>query len=560
MERFRSTTFLIFILIVSFLLRFVFLARFPVSLSIDEVIIGYDSYSLLKTGRDHWGEFLPLAFRSIGDYKPPVLVYLMIPAVAIFGLNEFGIRFTVALIGSISPLIAYLLAKKLIGNKNIGLLTAFLLAISPWHINFSRSTFEAILALFFLMSGVYLFLWGVENKGKRWWLSGILLSLSIYSYHAERVFTPLLILVIFFLFKKKIFRYKKEALRAVLISFVFLLPFIFIMLSPKGQTRARISIFLNDYELSTRWKEAEKDQLHNFWGKIGNNYFVYASSFWAKRYLEYSDLDYLFFKGMRYTHDKFPDVGLMFIWELPFFLLGLFVLVNKSLLKDKSKRRLFWAWLLLGPLPASLANNSQHPLRSLTTIPIPQIISATGIWFFWKWFKKQVTCLRLRRICFFAFATAVVVNLAYYLDIYYVHYPVHYSHYLMYGMKEASLYAWKHRKEYDQVIFDPQFGVEDKNITSIPFAYVLTYGKVDPVIIQKARESGVSPLAFENFVFRSVNWAEDRKLKNALLIASFWSFPLKQIPSQQIVKVIPLYNGMPMFYLVKTNGGMELRD
>ncbi|MBU4431115.1 hypothetical protein KKB16_03350, partial [Patescibacteria group bacterium] len=36
----------------------------------DETAIGYNAYSILKTGKDEYGEFLPLIFKSFGDYKP----------------------------------------------------------------------------------------------------------------------------------------------------------------------------------------------------------------------------------------------------------------------------------------------------------------------------------------------------------------------------------------------------------------------------------------------------------------------------------------------------------
>jgi len=61
-------------LIIGIILRFWQLTKYPVSLSMDETAIGYNAYSILKTGKDEWGEFLPLAFKSVGDYKPPVNV------------------------------------------------------------------------------------------------------------------------------------------------------------------------------------------------------------------------------------------------------------------------------------------------------------------------------------------------------------------------------------------------------------------------------------------------------------------------------------------------------
>lgn len=65
----------------------------------DEAAIGYDAYSILKTGRDHWGEHLPLFARSFGDYDEATYRYLVVPSVWLFGLNEFATRLPAALIG-----------------------------------------------------------------------------------------------------------------------------------------------------------------------------------------------------------------------------------------------------------------------------------------------------------------------------------------------------------------------------------------------------------------------------------------------------------------------------
>jgi len=101
--------------------RFYKLSQHPVSLSMDEVSIGYNAYSILKTGRDEWGQSFPLAFRSVGDYKPPVNIYLTVPSIAFFGLTEFAVRAPVALLGSLSVIVFIFLLKEL-EVKRIGYL------------------------------------------------------------------------------------------------------------------------------------------------------------------------------------------------------------------------------------------------------------------------------------------------------------------------------------------------------------------------------------------------------------------------------------------------------
>src|SRR3990167_11100592 len=99
------------IMILAFFLRFNKVTEIPPSLNWDEVSIGYNAYSILKTGKDEWNQFLPLHFKSYGEYKLPTQIYFSIPGVAIFGLNELGVRITPIVYGTLTVLLLFFLAK-----------------------------------------------------------------------------------------------------------------------------------------------------------------------------------------------------------------------------------------------------------------------------------------------------------------------------------------------------------------------------------------------------------------------------------------------------------------
>src|SRR3990172_5340154 len=122
------------VVLLAFFLRVNKVTEVPPSLNWDEVSIGYNAYSILKTGKDEWGEFLPLHFKSYGEYKLPAQIYASIPAIAIFGLNEFGVRITPVVYGTLTVFLLYLLVQELYRKKEISLISSFLLAISPFHI------------------------------------------------------------------------------------------------------------------------------------------------------------------------------------------------------------------------------------------------------------------------------------------------------------------------------------------------------------------------------------------------------------------------------------------
>jgi 4-amino-4-deoxy-L-arabinose transferase-like glycosyltransferase len=208
----------------AFLLRVIGLTNYPVGFTADEASFGYDAYSILKTGKDQWGQSFPLTFRSFGDFKLPAYTYLALPSVAVFGLNEFAVRLPNAILGTLAIFVTYLLVleifktKKLtVNNQTLAIIASFLLAISSWHISLSRGAFEANLTTFFMPLGVWLFLKGIKRP-KLMVLAAVVFGLNMFTYHSARLVTPLLVLFLVWLKRDKV-----EKKKLHLASFIFLL-------------------------------------------------------------------------------------------------------------------------------------------------------------------------------------------------------------------------------------------------------------------------------------------------------------------------------------------------
>ena len=77
------------IILLAFVLRFYRVADHPHDLYVDEVGIGYNAWSILKTGKDEYGIPHPLFFQSFNDYKLPVYIYLTSISEALFGKTPF---------------------------------------------------------------------------------------------------------------------------------------------------------------------------------------------------------------------------------------------------------------------------------------------------------------------------------------------------------------------------------------------------------------------------------------------------------------------------------------
>src|SRR3990167_9544121 len=195
------------IFLLALALRTVNLGDHPPGLTWDEAGLGYNAYSILKTGRDEHGVFMPLIFKSFGDYKPGIYVYLTVPSIAVFGLTEFAVRFPSALFGALAVIGIYLFTNLLFPGKKIGYLAALFLAVMPWHLHFSRGGWEVNVFATLLLFAAYFLLLSLS-------------TLTIFTYQAAKLLSPLVFLTII----AANFNLAKEKFRLVLRNERKLLP------------------------------------------------------------------------------------------------------------------------------------------------------------------------------------------------------------------------------------------------------------------------------------------------------------------------------------------------
>ena len=71
MAKHLKTLIILLVFLLAFVLRVYKVTSDPPSLNWDEASIGYNAYSILKSGRDEWNKSFPLHFKSYGEYKLP---------------------------------------------------------------------------------------------------------------------------------------------------------------------------------------------------------------------------------------------------------------------------------------------------------------------------------------------------------------------------------------------------------------------------------------------------------------------------------------------------------
>jgi hypothetical protein len=198
---------ILLILLVATFLRFHQLPSLPPGLNFDEAGNGVAAVDILNGSPRIWWR--------IGGGKEPFWPHIIALSTLLLGPIPLALRFPAAIIGILSVASVYPLMKSLFRRRQayiIALLTMLGLALSDWHLHFSRLGFRAILlpllstlAFYFLwrnftaphrVSGFRLQVAGFDIRVTGCTLAALLMALAIYSYLAAR-FLPL-VLILFF--------------------------------------------------------------------------------------------------------------------------------------------------------------------------------------------------------------------------------------------------------------------------------------------------------------------------------------------------------------------------
>ncbi|MGH7246301.1 MAG: ArnT family glycosyltransferase, partial [Candidatus Levyibacteriota bacterium] len=339
--------FLLFIVLVAGFFRFFDISNNPPGLYVDEVANGNDAYAILTTGKDMHGVPFPLAFQSLGDYKMPLYIYMTAASMAIFGKNELAVRFPSAIAGTLTVLVFYFFLFELLtlGShtiiskqtaQKIALLGAFLLAISPWHIHFSRGGFEVTLATFFFLAACWLALLFYKKQSIIYLtISFLLFGSSIYTYFSFKVLSPIIFLFLTIFFYNKYRKLRAKIMFLFILLIFFLLPAILFSFTNNGLQRFSDTSAFSEYPAKTIIKKAV----------------VYPMVF-VKNYFSFFSFNFLFRYGDQNGRHQIPNTGLLFWWQLPLLLAGLFSLLHS---KQKALKYILLGLLIIVPIPAAFA-------------------------------------------------------------------------------------------------------------------------------------------------------------------------------------------------------------
>ena len=187
------------IIVIAVFFRFYQLSTLPPGLWPDEAANGVDALKALDNCHNV-SKFKCLNYFKIfypaNNGREGLFINIQAISVRLFGPEPWALRFVSAIFGTLTVLGLYLLVRYLYDWRTAAI-ASFFLAISFWHVNFSRIGFRAIMLPFILVWAFY-FLWQGLRTGhlKEFITAGIIGGLGFYTYFSFRI-APLIVLVLF---------------------------------------------------------------------------------------------------------------------------------------------------------------------------------------------------------------------------------------------------------------------------------------------------------------------------------------------------------------------------
>lgn len=386
----KEAILLSFVLLLAIFFRFWNINNIPPGLYPDEAIYANDG--ITSPGKVFYPE---------NNGREGLWMNLLFIFFKIFGISATVLRSVSAIAGILTVLGVYFLAKEImkkygssaISAKKTALFASFFLAVSFWHVNFSRIGFRAIIMPLVLVWAFYLFFSGLKNKNWKLIASGAVFGLGFYTYSTFRLL-PLFILpiLIFILFTEK---NKKNMLKRLFLYFaipavIIILPLVFYFLKNPADFIGRlgpISIF------------SQPSPLKSFFQSLGSHLLMFN------------------FRGDGNWRHNFPGAPQIF-WPVGIcFLIGFFYQFKSIFFsfKNKSLNQLFLplftlGWFFTFILGGVLTYEGiPHALRTIGIIPIVYILSAIGANIALNILKNKIQKKSLINIIIISFLIIIII-------------------------------------------------------------------------------------------------------------------------------------------------------
>ncbi len=531
MEKTKNWLILAVIVVVAAFLRFNKLGQIPFGFYQDESAIGYNAYSILTTGKDEYGLRYPLYFKSFGDYKLPVYIYLTAISEKIFGLTEWAVRLPSAVFGTLTVLLVYWFTLEVTGKRPLAFVASAALALNPWHIHYSRATFEVTISLFFFVFGGYLLIRSFVRKTTGAFLGGTLCFIvAFYSYNLTRLLAPLLYALFLWNYLPKLSVVRRwELFATITASFFLLIPFFLTLTGSGGALSAKGTFIFTSSAVQAPLIEFRSYlvSLPPVFTKLFFNQFILTLWQYIQNIFNYFSVNFFFLTGSAHGNHGIGNVGEFYVFDLPLILIGAY-----RFSREKSRlRTILTGWVALTIAVAALTRESPHATRSFFLIVPGVLLSAQGVLTITSWMRTIHGSARKILTAVLALSF-VVYNLTYYFSSYYVRFPILYASAWRSADRDLSLYLATVAPRYNRIIVDSNSG--------FIYTSLLFYQKYSPVDFGRTvtrypddSEGFSNVKSFGIYEFKSIDWITDVRTPKTLFVTSPQSLPSGATPLKQ---------------------------
>jgi 4-amino-4-deoxy-L-arabinose transferase-like glycosyltransferase len=507
-------------------LRLYRLDSLPAGFYCDEAGLGYNVYSILQTGRDETGAFLPLFVWSFDtNFKNPVWIYSALLPIHLLGLNELAVRLTSAFYGIATVIAIFFLGRALMGRW-VGLTAALFLAVCPWHLHFSRIAFELITFPFFFILGVTCLVRALQGR-RRLVAAALLLGYCVYTYAIAKVFIPLFAAAVAVTFRRELWQRRRETLAAVAVLAITTAPVVLFDLAHAERSRH----YFSDTTILRGGKSPVELAV-----QVADHY----ARFFSPRFL--------FTHGDRNVRHTVRGMGELYPLFAPLLLLGI---ATAFLRRDAVLLLPLW-WLALYPLAACLQTEAPSASRGIIGAPAFCLLAAVGLGALLRLAprlsRSMVAAGGLQLALLAAVLAALAPEVVRYWRLYTQEYPLYSAKYytgFQYGHREVIEYFLAHGEEYDQMVLTA-------HLSNQAHIFPLFYGKFPPARFQR---DGIEALRRDAKM--QVGWVKeiDRFDQYSRLLFAVTEDEIDQLPNHEVKREVIAPDGTPALVLVAFSPG-----
>lgn len=513
------------VVLIAVALRFYQLDKIPPGLIIDEASEGYNAFSILHTGRDRYGQSFPILFRSFGSFQAPLYTYLSVIPIYFFGNSIFSIHFVSAVSGVILVITTFILLVDSEKRKRIGLSTmaAFLVAISPWAIFFSRFGTEANLGVTLFVLSLLFFYLSLERL-RLFPVATFILGLSTHAYYSERLIAPFFLIGFILLFREILFSKKKILILGLIFFGITQIPHLMIINSGAFTRRLTQIDYFND-----QFFQNNSGSLQYF--PFGRQLFIVRE--FLSQYLAYFSPKNLFFDPDPQDFRSIPDLSVFYSWMIIPFVFGLRALIiNRS----SSFNKMLILLVILAPIPASLTRDPFSTIRTLVFFWGITITIAFGVNYL----------LNVSLLYRFKALICIVVVLISLMQLYLAYFVL-----LKYERSENYSFSYIELLKKTEQTKMKKFVVDSTRElgTGIRFAFLKKY---DPRALQKVLANQLKGQYYSNFEYdepyvldnvevRPIIWRED-VCKNQILVGDLLAISNQQAQEHRLKFLFDIKN------------------